>query len=113
VDAVAEHVLVLHALAGALGRVRAAEAEDGRALGHTQHLAAAVVGQPAEPELDGVAEALVTDDGEVVHIEEVETGLKGGRKTASRTGFGGISFFFVEQTIINMPFPRNIWAGQL
>lgn len=78
-DAVAKHVLILHALAGTLGSVRAAEAEDGGALGHAQHLAATVVGQSAEPELDGVAEALVTDDWEVVHIEEVETGLREGR----------------------------------
>lgn len=42
-DAAAEHVLVVHAPAGTLRRLLAAEAEHGRALGHAQHLAAAVV----------------------------------------------------------------------
>ena len=71
-DAAAVHVLVLHALAGALRRVLAAEADDGGARGHAQHLAAAVVGQAAQP---GAHALPVAVGGEIVHIEEVQTGL--------------------------------------
>ena len=91
----AEHVLVLHALAGALCGVQAAEADHGGALGHAQHLAATVVRQPAEPQLDGAAQALVAGDGEVVHIEVAETGLGEGRRKTQRPGLGLGSWDFL------------------
>lgn len=75
-DSMTAHVLVLHPLAGARGRLEAAKAEHRRALGHAHHLASAVVGEAAEPELHAVPQALIGVGGEVVHIEEVETGLK-------------------------------------
>lgn len=42
-DAIAKHILIVHALSGALSHLQAAKAEDRRALGHAQHLATAVV----------------------------------------------------------------------
>lgn len=74
-DSVAKHILIFHALAGTCSSLRIAKTEYGCALGHAQHLAATVVRQAAEPELHSIPQALVNDDREVVHIEEVETRL--------------------------------------
>lgn len=81
-DLVAKHILILHSLAGTRSRLSAAKTEDCCALGHAQHLATTVVWQAAQPELHSVPQALVTVDREVVHIEEVETGLREGRDSA-------------------------------
>lgn len=88
VNAAAVDVLVLHALAGALGRLQGAEAQDGRARRQAQHLAPAVVGQAPQP----VGHALaVTVGGQVVHKQKVETGLVEGKEkwTTRKTGFNG------------------------
>ena len=79
-DSATAHILIFHSLAGPWSCLRTAETEDCCALGHAQHLAPAVVWQAAEPELHSVPQVLVTVDREVVHIEEVETGLREGRK---------------------------------
>lgn len=79
-DSVTTHVLIFHALAGTRSCLRAAKTEDCCALGHAQHFATTVVWEAAEPELHSIPQALVTVDREVVRIEEVETGLREGRK---------------------------------
>lgn len=79
-DSAAKHILIFHSLAGTRSCLRAAKTQDCCALGHAQHFATTVVRQAAEPELHSVPQALVTVDREVVHIKEVETGLREGRK---------------------------------
>lgn len=88
VNAAAVDVLVLHALAGALGRLQGAEAQDGRACRQAQHLAPAVVGQAPQPVGHALAVAV---GGQVVHKQKVETGLVEGKEkwTTRKMGFNG------------------------
>lgn len=88
VNAAAVDVLVLHALAGALGRLQGTEAQDGCACRQAKHLAPAVVGQAPQP----VGHALAVAVGrQVVHKQKVETGLVEGKEkwTTRKTGFNG------------------------
>lgn len=92
-DPVAKDILVFHSLAGTWGCLRAAEAKHRSALGHAKHLAAAVVRQTTEPELHSIPQVLVTVDWEVVHVKEVETGLREWEEeTTSLSGLYDLDF---------------------
>lgn len=105
-DSVATHILIFHSLAGTRSCLRAAKAEDCCALGHAQHLATTVVWQAAEPELHSIPQALVTVDRKVVHIEEVETGLREGRKRQRAC----LVCFSLKKISNSLPFSwKTIW----
>ncbi len=81
-DAVAQHVFVLHALAGALGCLGAGEPQHGAAARHAQHLPSTVSGEP----LQTVGHRFgVAVRGEAVHKQKAETGLRS-RHTNSTLG---------------------------
>lgn len=85
-DTVSQDILVFHALACAPGSLGTGETEHGDAARHTQHFPATVIGQTLKPATDGLGIAVC---GEVVHKEEVETGL-GSKDRGGTLGFLGL-----------------------